>query len=112
VSDSQDIEQVLVGKAGNLGKGMFARMNSELFGKGLLTSDGDFRRRQRRLSSPAFHRESIVRYAEITVEEAVRMLAGWKEGDAHNIHNDMMNVTLLVAALIVRRRVRRTDTSD
>ena len=92
----QHIEQVLVGKAGNLGKGLVARMNSELFGNGLLTSDGDFWRRQRRLSSPAFHRESIVRYAEITVEEVVRMLAGWRHGDTHDIHNDMMNVTLLV----------------
>ncbi len=92
----QHIEQVLVGKTGDLGKGMFARMNRELFGNGLLTSDGDFWRRQRRLSSPAFHRESIVRYAEITVEEAVRMLEGWRKGDTHNIHNDMMNVTLLV----------------
>jgi cytochrome P450 len=92
----QHIEQVLLGKAGDLGKGMFARMNAELFGNGLLTSDGDFWRRQRRLSSPAFHRESIVRYAEITVEEAVRMLAGWRQGDTHNIHNDMMKVTLLV----------------
>jgi cytochrome P450 len=92
----QHIEQVLVGKAGKLGKGMLARLNSELFGKGLLTSDGDFWLRQRRLSSPAFHGESIVRYAEITVEEAVRMLAGWKDGDSRNVHNDMMNVALLV----------------
>lgn len=92
----QHIEQVLVGKAGNLGKGLFARMNSELFGNGLLTSDGDFWRRQRRLSSPAFHRESIIRYADIAVEEAVRMLAGWRNGEIHDIHNDMMNLTLLV----------------
>jgi cytochrome P450 len=92
----QHIEQVLVGKTGNLGKGLFARMNSELFGNGLLTSDGDFWRRQRRLSSPAFHRQSIDRYAEITVEEAVRTLAGWRQGDTHDIHDDMMNVTLLV----------------
>jgi cytochrome P450 len=92
----QHIEQVLVAKTGDLGKGLFARMNSELFGSGLLTSDGDFWRRQRRLSSPAFHRESIVRYAHITVEEAVRMLAGWTQGETRNIHSDMMNVTLLV----------------
>lgn len=92
----QHIEQVLVAKAGDLGKGLLARLNAELFGNGLLTSDGDFWRRQRRLSSPAFHRESLVRYAGITVEEAGRMLAGWRAGDTHNIHNDMMNVTLLV----------------
>lgn len=77
---------------GNPGKGLFARMNSELFGNGLLTSDGDFWRRQRRLSSPAFHRQSIDRYAEITVEEAVQVLAGWEQGDTHDIHDDMMSI--------------------
>jgi cytochrome P450 len=60
----------------------------------LLTSDGEFWRRQRRLSNPAFHRESILRYAEITTEEAGRLLDGWKSGETRNIHNDMMHVTL------------------
>jgi cytochrome P450 len=92
----QYIEQVLVGRTGGIGKGTFARMNSELFGDGLLTSDGDFWRRQRRLSSPAFHRESIVRYAEIAVEQAVRMLGAGRQGDPHDVHNDRMNVTLQV----------------
>src|SRR5467141_1483294 len=92
----QHIEQVLVGKTGDLGKGMFARMNRELFGNGLLTSDGDFWRRQRRLSSPAFHRGSLARYADITVEEAAKLTESWKDGEKRNIHNDMMNVTLRI----------------
>ncbi len=49
----QHIEQVLLGKTGNFIKGMTSRANPELFGNGLLTSDGDFWRRQRRLSNPA-----------------------------------------------------------
>jgi cytochrome P450 len=92
----QHIEQVLLGKTGNFVKGMTARANPELFGNGLLTSDGDFWRRQRRLSNPAFHRQSLARYAEITTEEATRMLAPWKSGETRNIHNDMMNVTLRI----------------
>jgi len=75
---------------------MTARSNPELFGNGLLTSDGDFWRRQRRLSNPAFHRESIARYAEITVEEATNLSESWKTGETRNIHNDMMNVTLRI----------------
>src|SRR6202022_913616 len=75
-------------------KGMTSLANPELFGNGLLTSDGEFWRRQRRLSNPAFHRESILRYAEITTEEAGRLLEGWKSGETRNIHNDMMHVTL------------------
>ena len=92
----QHIEQVFLGKTGNFVKGMTARANPELFGNGLLTSDGEFWRRQRRLSNPAFHRQSLARYAEITTEEATRMLDHWKSGEARNIHNDMMNVTLRI----------------
>src|SRR5436305_5699417 len=92
----QHIEQVLLGKTGNFMKGMTSRANPELFGNGLLTSDGDFWLRQRRLSTPAFHRESLARYAEITVEEAEKLTEAWKDGEARNIHNDMMNVTLRI----------------
>ena len=92
----QHIEQVLLGKTGDFVKGMTSRANPELFGNGLLTSDGEFWRRQRRLSNPAFHRQSLARYAEITTEEATRMLEPWKSGETRNIHNDMMNVTLRI----------------
>jgi cytochrome P450 len=92
----QHVEQVLLGKTGNFVKGITSRANPELFGNGLLTSDGDFWRRQRRLSNPAFHRESLVRYAEITVEEAARLMGVWENGETRNIHNDMMNVTLRI----------------
>jgi cytochrome P450 len=92
----QHVEQVLLGKTGNFVKGITSRANPELFGNGLLTSDGDFWRRQRKLSNPAFHRESLARYADITVEEAARLMDGWSNGENRNIHNDMMNVTLRV----------------
>ncbi|HLZ90123.1 MAG TPA: cytochrome P450 [Candidatus Acidoferrum sp.] len=92
----QHVEQVLLGKTGNFVKGMTSRANPELFGNGLLTSDGDFWRRRRKLSNPAFHRESLLRYSEITIEEASRMLARWKNGETRNVHNDMMNVTLRI----------------
>src|SRR5229473_6518411 len=91
----QHVEQILTGKTSEFRKGMTSRANPELFGNGLLTSDGDFWRRQRRLSNPAFHRESIVRYADITTEEAARLLEGWN-GETRNIHNDMMNITLRI----------------
>src|SRR6266446_7180581 len=92
----QHIEQVLLGKTDNFVKGITSRADTELIGNGLLTSDGDFWRRQRKLSNPAFHRESLVRYADITTEEATRLLQRWKNGETLNIHNDMMNVTLRI----------------
>jgi cytochrome P450 len=92
----QDIEQVLLGKSTNFIKGMTSRANPELFGNGLLTSDGEFWRRQRRLANPAFHRESITRYAEITIEEGQRLLGRWQDGAVRDVHRDMMNVTLRI----------------
>ena len=92
----QHVEQVLLGKTGNFVKGITSRANPELFGNGLLTSDGVFWRRQRKLSNPAFHRESLVRYSDITTEEASRLLQAWKNGETRNIHNDMMYVTLRI----------------
>jgi cytochrome P450 len=91
-----DIEQVLLAKSNSFVKGITARANPELFGNGLLTSDGEFWRRQRRLANPAFHRESINRYAEITIEEAGRLLSRWEDGETRDIHQDMMNVTLKI----------------
>ena len=92
----QDIEQVLLSKSRNFLKGMTSRANPELFGNGLLTSDGEFWRRQRRLANPAFHRESINRYAEITIEEGQRLLARWQAGEVRDVHRDMMNATLRI----------------
>ena len=92
----EDIEQVLLGKSKSFVKGMTSRANPELFGNGLLTSDGEFWRRQRRLANPAFHRESIQRYAEITIAEGERLLARWQEGAVRDVHRDMMNVTLRI----------------
>jgi cytochrome P450 len=93
----QDIERVLLGNPADFVKGMTARANPELFGTGLLTSEGEFWRRQRRLANPAFHRESIQRYAAITLEEAARRMGKWQGGEIRDIHRDMMNVTLRIA---------------
>lgn len=92
----KDIERVLLAQSKNFLKGMTARANPELFGNGLLTSDGEFWRRQRRLANPAFHRESITRYAEITIEEGQRLAGRWQSGETRDVHQDMMNATLRI----------------
>src|ERR1700739_4099023 len=56
VSHPDYIEQVLVTDNRKFIKGRILRKNRQLFGNGLLTSEGDFWLRQRRLAQPAFHR--------------------------------------------------------
>lgn len=65
-----------------------------VLGDGLLSSEGDFWRRQRRLAQPAFHRDRIRAYAEIMVQHAERLAAQWRDGEVRDVHKDMMHLTL------------------
>jgi len=94
----RDIETVLVTNAGNFTKSADYRALARVLGKGLLTSEGEFWKRQRSLIQPAFHRQSIKAYAEVMTRAAGRMLDSWKEQDERNIHEDLMRVTLEIVA--------------
>src|SRR5437016_7865939 len=78
-----EIEYVLAVNPKNFIKSMSLRSNffQRLVGSGLLTSQGEEWKRQRRLSAPAFHRERIASYADIMIEYANRLTAKWREGE-------------------------------
>src|SRR5215469_3156064 len=63
-----------------------------IFGNGLLTSEGDFWLRQRRLAQPAFHRNRIAEYGRVMVEYSEHMLETWREAETRDIHREMMGV--------------------
>src|SRR5450432_1259207 len=91
-----DIEYVLSTNAKNFAKSMSLRSNffQRLVGNGLLTSEGEFWRRQRRLAQPAFHRQRISGYAEVMVGYAERTISSWQQGEERFIDRDMMRLTL------------------
>jgi cytochrome P450 len=90
------IEEVLVTNARKYSKGRVLRANRHVFGEGLLTSEGEFWLRQRRLAQPAFHRARIASYAATMVEYAQRMLEGWRDGEERDAHQEMMRLTLQI----------------
>jgi cytochrome P450 len=92
------IEEVLVNQARKFIKGRILRANKGLFGNGLLTSEGDFWLRQRRLAQPAFHRARIAAYAETMVQFTERMLEGWRHGETLDVHAEMMRLTMQIVA--------------
>src|SRR5438874_1522802 len=98
--DPKDIEYVLSTNARNFIKSMSLRSNffSRLLGNGLLTSEGEFWRRQRRLAQPAFHRQRISAYGDVMVEFTDRMMSAWQEGETRDITRDMMRLTLEIVA--------------
>ena len=67
-----------------------------LVGNGLVTSEGDFWRRQRRLAQPAFHRQRISSYGDIMVQYAQRAIANWRDGEERDLSREMNRLTLEV----------------
>src|SRR2546423_10960056 len=91
----EHIEYVLATGSKNFVKPMSLRSPFflRLVGNGLVTSEGEFWRRQRRLAQPAFHRDRVASYGETMVEFTERTLAGWREGEERDAHVEMMRLT-------------------
>jgi cytochrome P450 len=91
-----EVEYVLVTNQKNFIKSMSLRSNffQRLVGNGLLTSQGEEWKRQRRLSQPAFHRERVASYGQVMVDYTKRLTAKWGEGEHRDTHRDMMRLTL------------------
>jgi cytochrome P450 len=92
------IEEVLTTQGAKFIKSADLREGGSVLGNGLLTSEGEFWRRQRRLARPAFHRERIMAYAPVITEYAEEMLRTWKSGETREIRAEMMRLTLKIAA--------------
>jgi cytochrome P450 len=92
------IEDVLVNNSRKYFKGRILRANKYLFGEGLLTSEGDFWLRQRRLAQPAFHRARVNAYAATMAEYAEQGVATWRHGEQRDIHEEMMQLALRIVS--------------
>jgi cytochrome P450 len=92
------VEYVLVQNNRNFIKSKGVRHSLGFLGGGLLTSEGSFWRRQRRLAQPAFHRERIDAYGGVMVECAERAISGWKGSETRDVHEDMARLALDVVA--------------
>ena len=92
------IEQVLVVQQSKFHKSELTRRITErMLGQGLLISEGDFWRRQRRLAQPAFHRARVNGYATTMAQIAEDHIARWSDGEERDVSQDMMGLTLDVA---------------
>lgn len=93
------IQHVLLDNHRNYSKDTFQyNLLASITGNGLLTSDGDFWLRQRRLAQPAFHRKKILTFSDIITGATQSMLEGWEDirsrGELVDIDAEMMRLTL------------------
>ncbi len=92
------VEQVLVTQYPNFVKSSVYRRGLRILGNGLLTSEGGFWQRQRRLCQPAFHQERVTAYGKVMVAYTNRLLDQWQDGEVRDVHQDMMQLTAAIAA--------------
>ncbi|OAI42992.1 cytochrome P450 [Verrucomicrobia bacterium SCGC AG-212-E04] len=88
------VREILVTNHDRMHKGRALQRAKILLGEGLLTSEDEFHRRQRRLVNPAFHRERLPGYARQMVEAAQRAASTWRDGSQIDISHEMMTLTL------------------
>lgn len=88
------VKDVLVTNHQNFHKGLALQRAKRLLGEGLLTSEEDFHRRQRRLAQPAFHRARVASYAGIMTDYAAQTRRRWHDGDTLDMSEEMMRLTL------------------
>jgi cytochrome P450 len=92
------VNQVLVIQHGKFHKSeLTRRITARMLGQGLLVSEGEFWRRQRRLAQPAFHKSRTNDYASTMLEIAQTHIRDWRDGEDRSISQEMTALTLDIA---------------
>ena len=104
VNHPEFVKHILQGNHPNYSKDLnLYKIATPLLGHGLLTSDGDFWLRQRRLIQPAFHRQKVNGFAQLMTDATLAMLEQWdaaaKTEQQIDLAQEMMHLTLRVVAL-------------
>lgn len=103
ITHPDGVRQVLQENVKNYTKDHFSYgMVRWVIGNGLLTSQGDFWLRQRRLAQPAFHRQRIGAMAENMITASQAVADSWEtaadSGQPLVIGNEMMGLTLRIVS--------------
>lgn len=96
ITDPELFHEILVERADEFNKGIITNVFRPVLGNGLLTSEGDFWKRQRKLAQPAFHYRRIESYGQIMAEDTLKLLESWQDGQTRLIDREMMKLTLSI----------------
>ncbi|KPN30497.1 cytochrome P450 [Halolamina pelagica] len=95
VTDPAEIERILVADADRFGKPDFQDdALGSLLGEGLLLSEGETWRQQRRLAQPAFDMSRLSGMADRIVDHTESRLADWGDGGQFDVEQEMTTVTI------------------
>lgn len=101
LSDPALVKHVLQTNSKNYQKGLQYEPLKLVLGNGLLTSEGDFWLRQRRIIAPVFHKKYIDSFAEQMVSSTRHLIKEWdsQKGKVIDAYPSMMQLTLDIVGL-------------
>lgn len=111
VTDPDMVKHIMQDNNKNYVKSHGYRVLKELLGEGLLTSEGDFWRKQRRLMQPGFHRDKLASFVDTYVEFGQALIERWSNvagGTEIDVSSGFMEATLN----IVSKAMFSSDVAD
>lgn len=112
INRPEHINEILVTRQGNFVKGRPLEVSKNLLGEGLLTSEAEVHRRQRRIVQPAFHRDKIESYAKIMTDYATRLHQRWRDGSTIDMAQEMMRMALGISGKTMFNTDVENDAGD
>ena len=89
------IHQILVEEPHKVNKTRLQKkVTGEFFGNGLVNSDGEYWKQQRKLATPAFHTKRIQTYADTMIKHTNNAIQSWQSGRQYDMAREMMKLTL------------------
>jgi cytochrome P450 len=113
VSHPDHIQRVLVELHADETKDQITRGLIRILGQGLLTSEGQVCKRQRKLAAPSFSRADVSVYARAMVDRARALVDDVRAPAVRDVHDDMTAVTLdVVVRTLFARDVAHGDIGE
>ena len=106
------VKHVLVDNHRNYCRSVSIEVIKELLGEGLLTSDGDFWRKQRRIAQPAFHMQEIAAMAATMTQLTTQDLPSWLRGAHEPAEIDIAERLRVLTLRIAGITLFNVDLSD
>ncbi|WP_280274925.1 cytochrome P450 [Nocardia wallacei] len=98
VTSTELTHELFAAKYRSFDKGVAVENFRDVFGYGLLSSEGEQHRRHRLLLQPAFHRDRLADYLAIMHERISERIDGWRDGRILDARVEMSAITLAVVA--------------
>ena len=101
----EDVRRILITNHRNYTKGVGFDRIKILLGNGIIVSEGEFWKRQRRMLQPTFHRRILAQFDGIIARANDRLLAQWEDrcvrGEHVNVTAEMSQMTLEIILRIL-----------